>query len=371
MKFSIEKKDLQNSIQYLFSIIPSKNAMPVLTNYLIEADEQANTITFTATDLEITVISTFDASVIESGKIAVSARNLTEIINSLPDALINFMVDDDELVIKCKQSNFKLLCAEVSQFPLIPQVDESNAISINAQMFKKMIDNTTFAVSTERNRPIFTGIYWKMSTKEQAMVATDGKKIAEFKLFNSFDIEKPIEQVIPTKGLIFLDKVIDDIDEVSVLIESNRVMFKYGQYTVFTHILEGQFPDYTKAMPTDNNSILKVDKILLRDAVKRVSLLASEDTNKIKFDIRKESISIESTKQEEGEANEKIDEFDFNGEELSIAFNYKFLISILNVIETKKVEMHLGHSTQPVLFYNTEQHKEYSARFLLMPLRLQ
>ena len=371
MKFSIEKQELLSNIQYLYNIVPSKNTMPILTNYLLEADEQNNILIFTATDLEITVVVEFNANIIESGKAAVSARNLNEIINSLPDSMVHFLMEDDNLKIHCEHSKFNLHCAESSQFPLIPQKDLSNVIELDAEMFKKMIDNTHFAVSTEINRPIFTGLFWKLMPEQQLMVATDGKKIAEFKLNTQIDLPEPIEQIIPTKGLLFLDKVYStDLPKISVLVESNRVMFAYGNYTIFTHIIEGHFPDYTKAIPANNNNVLRIKKSKLKDAVKRVSLLASEDTFKVKFDITNEVLSINSTKREEGEANENLEEFKYSGEPLVIAFNYRYLNSILNVLESDEVEIRMGKSNEPALFFNAETDDRYSARFLLMPLRL-
>lgn len=371
MKFAIAKQDLQANIQHLYNIVPSKNTMPILTNYLIEADSDQNKLKFTATDLEITVVVEFEASISESGKAAVSARNLNEIINSLPDSMIQFLLEEDILKIHCERSHFSLHCAESSQFPLIPRRNLENTINIDAAMFKKMIDNTHFAVSSEINRPIFTGIYWKMNLDHQLMVATDGKKIAEFKINNSIDIPEPLEQIIPTKGLIFLDKVISEsIPQVAVLIESNRVMFAYGNYTVFTHIIEGRFPDYTKAIPTANTNILRLPKNLLRDAVKRVSLLASEETFKVKFDVNSELLMISSAKREEGEAVERIEDCEYAGEELTIAFNYRYLASIISVIESDNIEIRMGKSNEPALFFNTETNDQYSARFLLMPLRL-
>ncbi|MBN1326721.1 MAG: DNA polymerase III subunit beta, partial [Candidatus Cloacimonetes bacterium] len=302
---------------------------------------------------------------------AVSARNLNEIINSLPESLIQFRLDEEILKIHCDRSDFDLLCAESSQYPLIPQKDLTNVIDLDAPMFKKMIENTHFAVSTEINRPIFTGIYWKMNPDEQLMVATDGKKIAEFKINNHIEISESLEQIIPTKGLLFLDKVINEtIPKVSVLIESNRVMFAYGYYTVFTHIIEGKFPDYTKAIPTGNNNVLVIGKDILKNAVKRVSLMASEDTFKVKMDCSEEALLINSANREEGEANEKIEDCIYTGEKLTIAFNFRYLTSILGVIESEEVEIRMGKGNEPALFFNKDKKENYSARFLLMPLRL-
>ena len=170
---------------------------------------------------------------------------------------------------------------------------------------------------------------------------------------------------------MFIDKVIDDDNpEIDVLIESNRVMFSYGNYTIFTHIIEGRFPDYTKAIPTANSNQLVIDKSDLKDAVKRVSLLASEETFKVKFDIDNTGLMISSAKREEGEAVEKIETFQYDGDDLTIAFNYRYLNSIINVIESPRMKIMMGKSNEPALFFNEEDNEEYSARFLLMPLRL-
>ncbi|HPR16652.1 MAG TPA: DNA polymerase III subunit beta [Candidatus Cloacimonadota bacterium] len=371
MKFSIEKQTLLSNIQHLYQIVPTKNTMPILTNYLVEADESANKIKFTASDLEITVIVEFEANISEGGKVAVSARNLNDLINLLPDSMVHFVLEEDKLKILCGNTKYDLNCAETSQFPLIPQKNLENVIKLDAGMFKKMIDNTHFAVSTEVNRPIFTGIFWKMTADEQLMVATDGKKIAEFKLNNQIEVPENVEQIIPTKGLLFLNKVFsEEVPEVSVLIESSRVMFIYGNYTIFTHIIEGKFPDYAKAIPANNNNVLKIKKNIMKDAVKRVALLASEDTFKVKLDISISSFSLSAVKREEGEANENLEEFNYTGEPLVIAFNYRYLNSILNVLESDFIEIRMGKSNEPALFFNSETDAKYTARFLLMPLRL-
>jgi len=371
MKFSTEKKDLNANIQQLLGIVPSRNTMPILTNYLIEANEDTGKIKFTATDLEITVIAEFPANVSESGKTTVSARNFNEIINSLPEAQIDILLEEDNLVIYCQKSHFKLLCSDKSQFPLNPHIKFDNALHINAQMFKKMVERTSFAVSTDVNRAIFTGINWKLGSNEQMMAATDIKKIAEFKIYNHIDLPEDMELIIPRKGLIFLDKVIsEETQELLVIPETNRVMFNYENFTIFSHLIKGKFPDYSQAIPQNNTNILTVNKLHLRDVVKRVSLLASVDTLKIKFDINETTFTLNALNREEGAADEKIDDFKYDGDSLIIAFNYKFLVEIINAIDSENVEIRMGKSNEPALFLNTEKHDEYSCRYILMPLRL-
>jgi DNA polymerase-3 subunit beta len=370
MKFTLEKKDLWSNIQHLYSIVPSKNTMPILTNYLIEADDRNGTLRFTATDLDITVLADLTANVSEAGKAAVSAKLFTEMVGSLPDAMISFEKIDDQLKVKCRDIDFKLQCADADQFPLVPTVDMASAREIPAKTFAKMVENTSFAVSNETNRPVFTGIFWRMTSEFQLMVATDGKKISEFKVNQPMELAEPIERIVPPDGCLFLRKTIDEQDtKIMVLIEQNRIMFRYKHFTIFTHVLEGHFPDYTKAIPTDNTNVLILKKDVMLEAIKRISILSSEESNRIKLEISPKAFLITSQNREQGEAKEVINEFRFTGESVSIALNYRFLDIILKVIETEMVEIHFGNAQAPVLIFNHEPKGNYIARFLLMPLR--
>lgn len=371
MKFTIEKRELLPYIQHLFNIVPGKNTMPILTNFLINVDEVENQIILTGTDLEISVIATIKANVMESGKVAVSARRLMEILTRMPNEMIQFVYKEDELLITSKSAKFDLNCADVNQFPLIPDIDMVNSEPFDAELFKKMIINTSFAVSTELNRPIFTGINWTIDPEFQMMAATDGKKIAEFKHAKATNVEERIEKVIPTKGLNFLQKVITEkSDQVHVLIGDNRIIFSYGDYLILSHIIEGRYPDYNKAIPKNNTNILRVDKEHLAEVVSRVSLLATEETLKIHFALSIDNFVVDCVNREEGEAREKISSYSYEGKPLEIAFNYKYLLAILNVIETQRVEIRFGASNEAALIFNVDGVEDYSTRFLLMPLRL-
>ncbi len=147
-------------------------------------------------------------------------------------------------------------------------------------------------------------------------------------------------------------------------------MFYYKGFTIFSHIIEAKFPAYEKVIPKENNNVLIVDNERLKNSIKRAALLAIEESSRIKLDITDKAISIYSIRNEEGEANDVIEEFDYQGEPMVTAFNYKFLYSILNAIETEKVKILFGESTKPVIILNTEEKDTYKTKFVLMPLRL-
>lgn len=371
MKFSIERKDLMDQIQNLSSIVPGKNTMPILMNYLIEANQETNTISFTATDLEITVVVSFSANVWEGGKTAVLAHPFNEIVHFLPDAIINIAKEEDNLLIQCQKNEYTLLCADAGQYPLIPENDFEKAIQLNAQDLGKMINKTIFAVSPDTNRPIFTGIYWKISPESQVMVSTDGKKIAEYTIDQPLAIEQPLEQILPVKGLIFLMRIIrDDEPILKIVLEESRVMFNYRNYTIFTHVIEGKYPDYKQVFPKEFNTTLLFNRDLLKTAVRRVGLMAPEDSLRVRFDITSTNTDITTLNRERGEAKEQLADYEFTGEDISIAFNYKYLNSVLDAIDTEKVKIVFAKSKDPVQFFNETDPENTHARFLIMPLRL-
>jgi len=377
MRFTIERQVLLSAIQHLLSIVPAKNIAPILTCFLIEADADEGTLKITATDLEITVITKVLANVSESGKLAVNARNLTDIINSLEDKPINFQQEDDYIKIRCSNSRFSLWSVEHSQFPQVPELPaEDSSMKFSAQTFSKMVNIASIAVLTELTRPIFTGILWRIFPDKQLMVSTDGKKIVEVTKEQPFGIESSIEHVIPTKGLYFLEKIINEKDkEVMVNFEANRITFIYANFVIISQVIPGKFPEYEKILAVHNPNELTIDKNLLRQAVKRVSLLSTEEFFRIKFEVSPEKIILSSINAEMGDATETIEDFQYSGDSFMIAFNYKYILSVLGVVESDKVRMTFGVPENgiingQVMFYNSPEIEEYKPIFLLMPLRL-
>lgn len=376
MRFRIERQKLLANIQHLQTIVPTKTISPILTNFMIEANAEESRIRIISTDLEITVIAALPAEVMESGNVAVSARNLTDIVLSLEDKTITFFKENEYLKIHCSHSDFSLLCADHSQFPQAPEISLDDAMIISAPMLAKMVNITSIAVLQEVTRPIFTGIYWRVLPDLQIMVATDGKKIVEVRKEHSMQISEKLEHVVPTKGLFFLEKVIDESNpDLKVVFEANRIIFGYRNYIVSSQIIPGKFPEYEKVLRVEQPNSLIISKSILKQAVKRVSLLASEEFFRVKFEISSEKVVLYSVNSEMGDATEVIENHIYSGPSFSIAFNYKFILSVLNVLESDKLRMTFGEpeggflNTQ-VIIYNEPEPKDYHPVFLLMPLRL-
>jgi len=405
MRFQIEKKELIQHIQYLASIIPNKITSPILNNYLLEAVSDTNIVRITASDLELTVVAEFDANVMEGGITTISARSFNEIVQSMPDALLSVYKQDEIIKIQCNKIDFSLLCADHTLFPVIPDRDTHNAIKIDALHFQRMVNKTSFAVSTDVNRAVLNGVCWLIKPDWQMMSATDGRKVAEIKYFQCIPIDNNssslsteevtedaeqeipisvpevinfsetdsnngIEKILPSKTLTFLQKIFGTAEkELLVVIKANRVMFVYGEYTIFTHVIEHKYPDYQKAFISDLPNNLLINKDVLRTGIRRVALLAPEDNLRIRFELSEARFEINTSNRDAGEAKEIVENYAFTGSATTIAFNYKYMLSILDSIDTDNVKICLGTQKDPIMIYNETQPEQQEITFLLMPLR--
>lgn len=388
MRLAIEKKDLLAHIQHLAAIVPMKNTSPILTNYLINVSAETNQVRITASDLEITVVVEFPAAVSEGGTIAVSARHFNEIINFMPDAMVNLWRHDELLMIQCGKVDFNLLIADHTLFPVIPETKLENAISIDAALFNRMISKTHFAVSSDVNRAVLTGVCWKIFPDNHIMAATDGRKVAEIKILDSSlmpanegnsSVEENIftdsnqsyvEKVIPVKTLQFMQKIYDpEFKELKISIDRNKMMFSYGKYFVFSQVIEHKYPEYQKAFMNDLPNRFVIDKEALRTAIRRVALVAPDDNLRIRFELDNERFEVNTSNRDTGDAKQNMENYNFEGSSTGVSFNYKFMLSILDAVDSEKAIIKLGSSKDPMMIYNETAVPGQEITFLLMPLR--
>ncbi|NMD12758.1 MAG: DNA polymerase III subunit beta [Candidatus Cloacimonetes bacterium] len=389
MRLAIEKKELIRYIQNLTGIVSSKTTSPILTNYLIEVDAKKSEVKITASDLEITADVRFNAAVSEGGTIAVSAKNFNDIISSMPDAVIDLWKTEDLLMIQCNKIDFNILCADHTLFPILPEPDMEKATLVNSEIFNNMISKTAFAVSTDINRAVLTGVCWKIMEKTNLMAATDGRKVAEIIVPNSSEIkaearesgdeasifqdayaDQILEKVIPVKTLNFLQKIYDpSVKEMKVLMDRNKIVFSYGSFTVISNVIEHKYPEYQKAFMSDLPNQLTVNTEILRSAIRRVSLVAPDDNYRIRFELDSDHFEISTNNSDTGDAKESIETFEYKGSSTSISFNFRYMLSILDAIDTEKVCIKLGGSKEPMMIYNEPPEEDKKITFLLMPLR--
>lgn len=385
MRLAIEKKELLQNIQHLASIVSTKNVSPILMNYLIDVDSESGMVKITASDLEITVIVRFPAAISEGGQIAVSAKHFNEIINFMPDAMIDLWKTDDVLMIQCNKVDFKVLSADPTLYPILPEPKLDNAAVMSAELFHRMVSKTVFAVSTDVNRAVLNGVCWKVMEHAHLMAATDGRKVAEIIVkspelpqaepVGSGDIfteasDKFVEKVVPVKTLNFIQRIYDPAEkEMLIGMDRSKMMFGYGKYTILANIIDHKYPEYQKAFVSDLPNELVVNVSTLHTSIRRVALLAPEDNMRIRFELSSDQFEVNTSDRDAGDAKEFIETFEYKGSPTSISFNYKYMLSILDALDTEKVRIKLGSGKEPMMIYNESNPENQELTFLLMPLR--
>ncbi|MDD3050148.1 MAG: DNA polymerase III subunit beta [Candidatus Cloacimonetes bacterium] len=369
MRFRIEKSDIIQRIQLLSLVVPTKNTMPILTNYRVEADEAENRIVITVTDLELTVIESFSANVFESGITLVPAKEFNEIVNAMPDGVITVEEIEEVISIHCGEVRFNIKSAEEHLFPITPSNMDLDTIDIDAQIFQRMVKNTHFSVAQESNRPVFRGIVWRITPEFQLMASSDGKRISETKIEKGIQLEEEFEIILFPKAFLFVSKIINESENtIKVKLINNKAVFFYKDYVVIANSIGNRYPRYDKAFQLVNENVLRINRQDLLNAVKRVSLLLNDDIPRIKMEIDNSQITIISMNREMGDGKEVLKTFNYSGEPVQLALNHRFILSVLAVLESDEILVYPGTGKSAVILENSEDVTQYKSRFVLMPL---
>ena len=343
MKFIVEKNNLFKSLSHVQSVVEKKNTLPILSNILLEAKD--NSLIISATDMDISITDKLNCNIIEEGSTTVSAHTLYDIIRKLSDlSEIEIISNDGKIMsLRSGKSKFSLGCLPKEDFPIIEIGDLENELNIDSQIFLKLINKTRFAVSNEETRYFLNGIYFHKKQEEDAsflsVVATDGHRLAKF----DFDLKEYTKEIpgviIPKKTVYELSKLLNDFEGlIKINLDSNKIVFFVGESILISKLIDGNFPDYKRVIPRDNNNILKVNRQIFSLAVDRVSTITNEKSPVIKFKLLKNLMNMSSVNGENGTATEDIIT-DYNGDEMEIGFNSKYILEMINNLEDDEITL--------------------------------
>lgn len=377
MKITIERNALLAAIQNVQRAVSSKTTIPVLTGIKMTAGKDF--IRVTATDLETGIETTLPAhmdgeqvaQIAEEGSIVLSARYFSEIVRKLPESTVGMEVQQNYLtVIRSESSEFSLHGLHADEFPRLPEVAGNQAFSIPAVVLKDMIRQTVPAVSTEEIRPVLTGVEASLQSGRLRFVATDSHRLAQ----RIAAVEGPdgltIEDVIiPGKSLSELGRLLPDNDSlVDVMIADNQILFKFENTKFYSRLIDGQYPDTSRIIPTVFKTRIRVGTKAFLDAVERAALIARDnDNNVVRFSIKPDFCEISSNSANIGKVSEMLQVSEFGGEELLIAFNAKYLMDALRVVDGEEVEVDFTGSVSPFLL---RQPDDPDYLHLILPVRI-
>lgn len=345
MKFKVEKSRLITAIQTVQNVITTKSALPILSNILIEA--QNDNLKLTATDLDIGITCVIPVDIQEAGAITIPAKRFSDIVKEFPVEMVNISTKkNNQVTIDSEMCQFKIMGLTKEEFPKLPEFKDQKVIKINQADFKQMLSLTAFAVSLDETRYVLNGILFKINKGLFTLVSTDGKRlaVAEKKLIIETDAE--INMIVPLKTIQELNRNLKDDGELSLMVSSNQALFDLGTIGIVSRLIEGQFPDYKQVVPPVAENKMKVERNQLLLAVKRAALLATPDYQAVKLEVFKNKLVISKSTPDVGEFHEELP-VEYQGKELVIGFNPVYLIDILKNLNDETVNLEMVDGEKP------------------------
>ena len=371
MKFVVNKSIIFKTLSHLQSIVNKKNTLPILSNILIEAKK--NHLTLSSTDMDISIKETLNCNIIEDGATTLNAQIMFDIIKKLPENNdIEFISNNGKiLTIRSKGSKFSLSCLPKDEFPIIDTVTNGKKFQINSQIIYNLINKTKFAISNEETRYFLNGLYFNISNNEKVsiltIVGTDGHRLATSS-FNQNQIDSDIPGIIiPKKTINELSKLLVDNDkDIEIQISSNKIIFYINKLILISKLIDGNFPDYSRVIPNNNNNILTINRLNLLSAVDRVSTIANENSPSIKFKLLKNLINLSTINNENSTATEDI-QAKYEGNEIEIGFNSKYIMDILDNLEGEEIKISFNDNSTPII---AQEQTGSDITYVLMPMRV-
>ena len=377
INFEIDKREFIKGLGLMQSVAGRKTTLPILSHILLEWEE--NSLYLTGTDLETGIREELTAKIHQKGKASVSAKKLYEIVRELPEETIQIQKKDNQwITLQCGKSLFNLAGLDPEEFPSLPNYEEENFSMVSTQLIREMIEKTAFAASNEESRYHLNGVLFaqsKQGGKEiLRMVATDGHRLSlidrENQKIRGIE-EKGI--IIPKKGVLEIKKIIGDRDgegEMGIYFNSTHGFFKLGRSLTVIRLIDGEFPEYEQVVPKGNDKKLVMVKEKIVSSLKRVSTMANERMEGVKFSLKKNSVEMSSYHQDFGDAKEEV-EVVYEGPPLQVGFNARYLIEALNVIDAEEVLMELKDEGSPGILRPSSSATGFSNQFcIIMPMRL-
>lgn len=370
MKISCEKEKLFKAINSVIKAVPSKTPKPVLEGILIQTNN--NIVKLTAYDYDLGIEYIMDCNVIEQGATVVNAIMFSEIIRRLPDSEISINLDANNLlVIECEGSLYKLATMKAEEFPELPSINIENTIEIEQIVLKELIRKTIFAVSSEEERPIFTGCLFEITENKINVVAIDGFRLA----WKTKYLENQVNDfsvVIPGKTLNELNKImLDSYDIVKIGIAENQALFEIDNCKIVTRLLDGKFINYKSIVPQDWETRIKVEKASLQESLERINLLSGASIEKekkrpVKLSVDIGKVTISCTNQY-GDAKEELF-VATEGKNIDLGVNPKYFLDAFKVIEDQEVYIDFGSNVSPCIIKSVEENGDYI--YMVLPIRL-
>ena len=373
MKFTIKRNTILSTLAKIQGLAGRKTSLAITTNIIVEAN--GSNLIIRATDLETGYEGTFPAEVKAEGTIAINARKLFEIVRDFPsEEIIVNEIENHWIEIGQQNVEYHLVGMNYEDFPKIPRFDTADFITIDSTELAAMIEKTVYIVgASDDKRAHIIGIFLETlqqdSIKQVRMVSTDGSRMAKIDRTYEAKFMLPAGEgiLIPKKGLYEVAKFLDSDGSVRLGVKDNNLIIKKKNETLIIRLLEGEFPEYNDIIKKNEDSIsVKFNRQLFLMMLKRMSILSTEDYRSVIFKFKEDRLVITSTNPDIGESKEEMN-IDFNHEPIEAAFNPRYFIEALNVIEQDNVALDIVNDEKPCILAGED---EQNFLTVIMPMRV-
>ncbi len=370
MRFIVSTSTLLKHLQTVNGASSSSTVLPILENFLFEIKE--GSLTISATDLQTSMTTSLAIESKEEGKVAIPSRILLDTLKTLPDQPITFHIDDRTFAIEISAGDgkYKLSGENGEDFPKIPVVDNASSVNLPAAVLGEAITKTIFAVSNDELRPAMTGVYCQLSPQNITFVATDAHKLVRYRR-NDGKADKATSFILPKKALTLLKAALPNTD-VNVCIDYNATsaFFKFDNINLICRLIDERYPDYEAVIPANNPNKLVIDRALFLNSLRRVVIFANKTTHQVRLKISGSELNISSEDLDfANEAHERLS-CQYDGEDLEIGFNARFLIEMLNNLSGEEITLELSTPNRAGLLIPQTNDENEDVLMLVMPVML-
>ena len=369
MRVTLEKSAFLKALNHVQSVVERRNTIPILSNVMVQAS--GSEIKLTATDLDLEIVESVAAEVLQAGSATMPAHLLYDIVRKLPDGAqleLNQAGDKGRVSILAARSRFALQALPAEDFPDLSSGEFSNNFALPAADLRFLIERTRFAISTEETRYYLNGIYFHdVAGKHLRAVATDGHRLAQSQLNLPEGAAGMPGIIVPRKTVLELVKLLEDDDgDVEVSISAQKIRFKAGKLVLTSKLIDGTFPDYERVIPRNNDKILEADTKQFSEAVDRVSTISFEKSRAVKLALSAGKMSMVVNNPDSGSAEEEI-HVTYDRDVMEIGFNSRYLLDVASQVKAETMRFEFNDAGSPTVVRDP---KDENSLFVLMPMRV-
>jgi DNA polymerase-3 subunit beta len=369
MKFIVSSSSLLKHLQQISGVINANTVLPILEDFLFDiTDRKLNIV---ATDLETVMRVQMDVESQENSRVCIPAKILIDSLKNIPDQPLTFTIDKNFAVeITSDNGKYKVMGENPDNFPKEPVADDTNSFTMTSRTLITAINKTLFAVSNDDLRPAMTGVYFELNKDAVQFVATDAHRLVRYR---RTDVHCPKQDsfIVPKKPLNLLRNALpDNEDEITISYNNNHLFVTHGTTQLICRLIDARFPDYKVVIPQDNPYKLVVNKNDFQGALRRINVFSNKSTNQVALNISGSELKLAAQDVDFSfEGHERMN-CNYDGEDLQIAFNAKFLIEMLSAADDDEVRVELSTPTKAGILKPTEQEDGEDLLMLVMPLML-